>query len=569
MNDILIIEPTTSAWLYDSYVTRNMKYAEIGQVFQSFITKLEKSQVEYDLGSENIIKDLGSVSKGRLIVGEASYSRIIIPPMTENLDLATFKLLKRFVSTGGTLIAFSEPTLIDGSQSMELKELFDNNSDKIIFPDNLNPELISKYFYNIDLIFDGIAGGALYHHRRMLNDGQLLFLANSSLTESVKGSIVSNGKDVVKLNTLTGDVTGYPNQQVDDKINLSYSIPPAGSLLLFISDAKTEGYAIPVSSESFLAVPATSQIEITRDEENALMIDFCDVENGDHIERDLHVVTAADNVFKYYGFNNGNPWNHSVQYLTNITDRDTFGLNTGFTTSYHFTIKGKFDYSSLKAVVERPYMWDVAVNGTEIEAVPGEWWLDHNLGIFNIGSYVKSGENIITVKTSPMKIHAEIEPVYIIGDFSVEPAQKGFIISAPRSDYTKGSWITQGLPFYPWGMTYSKEFETDSLYGKYEVALGEWKGTVAEVIVNGVPAGVIGFPPYRADVTEFIRQGNNNIDIRIIGSLKNLLGPHHNNPPSGLASPGNWRNVKNYPAGKDYQMLDYGLFGDIVLYKGD
>ena len=108
INDILILEPTTSAWLYDSYTEPDKKYAEIGQTFQTFITKLEKGQVEYDLGSENIIKDLGSVSKGKLVVGQASYSRVIIPPMTENLNSTTYTLLKKFVSKGGTLITFSK-----------------------------------------------------------------------------------------------------------------------------------------------------------------------------------------------------------------------------------------------------------------------------------------------------------------------------------------------------------------------------------------------------------------------------------------------------------------------------
>jgi hypothetical protein len=69
INDILVLEPTTSAWLYDSYVKQNHKCAEIGQSFQTFVTKLEKSQVEYDLGSENIIKDIGKVSNGKLTVG--------------------------------------------------------------------------------------------------------------------------------------------------------------------------------------------------------------------------------------------------------------------------------------------------------------------------------------------------------------------------------------------------------------------------------------------------------------------------------------------------------------------
>ena len=76
INDILIIEPTTSSWLYDSYTGRNPQSNTIGQSFQDFITILEKSQVEYDLGSEQIIKDLGSVNGRKLVVGQCSYEKI-------------------------------------------------------------------------------------------------------------------------------------------------------------------------------------------------------------------------------------------------------------------------------------------------------------------------------------------------------------------------------------------------------------------------------------------------------------------------------------------------------------
>lgn len=568
VNDILVLEPTTTAWLYDSYAKRNPKVAEIGQTFQSFVTKLEKNQVEYDLGSENIIKTLGKVSKGKFVVGQAAYTRVVIPPMTENLDLSTYKLLERFVSNGGTLVAFSLPALVDGAPSEGLKEFLLKYSKKIVVLDQLTHEAISKYFTNQDLIFENVSGGALYHQRRKLADGQVLFLINSSLTEVVNGSLKTSGKDAVEMNTLTGELKGYVNQVEGEKTSITWSLPPAGSLLLFFPNVKTEGFSKPVVAGNYTTVAATSPITITRDADNALMIDFCDLLLGKETSKDLHVFNAADKVYKYHGFKNGNPWNTSVQYKTNIIDRDTFGVNTGFTASYHFTIKGKFDYSSIKAVIERPHLWTVALNGKEIKPEAGKWWLDRNFNLFNIGKLVKDGENTITLKASPMKIHAEVEPVYILGNFSVEPAAKGFVIKAPLAKLSTGSWLTQGLPFYSWGVTCSREFTIDKPEGKYEIALGKWKGTVAEVSVNAKPAGVIGFPPYSADITGLITQGANKVDIRIIGSLKNLLGPHHNNPAPGIASPWMWRNIKSYPAGKDYQMLDYGLMEDFVLLNG-
>ena len=73
--------------------------------------------------------------------------------------------------------------------------------------------------------------------------------------------------------------------------------------------------------------------------------------------------------------------------------------------------------SKIKAVVERPNLWTVQVNGIEVKPEKGKWWLDRSFGVFNIGKIVKPGENTITLKTSPMKINAEIEPVYIARGF--------------------------------------------------------------------------------------------------------------------------------------------------------
>jgi hypothetical protein len=378
INDILVLEPTTSAWLYDSYTQPNKKSSEIGLAFQTFITTLEKNQVEYDLGSENIIKDMGSVSNGKMNVGQASYSRIIIPPMTENLDHSTFELLEKFVREGGKLIIFSVPTLLDGSASNEVSNFFAKNSAVIYKSDNLSPEIINKYLGNINLGFEKTAGGTLYHHRRILADGQILFLVNSDLHEQVNGSLKTKGKNALVMNTLTGTVDGYDNQQSGEDITLTYSIPPAGSLLLYIPDKKIPDFAIQPKTGEYIAFQPSQSMKVTRNEDNVLMIDFCDIQIGNNITKDLNTYYAADKVYKFYGFKNGNPWNTSVQFKKNIVDRDTFGINTGFTATYHFPIKGKFDCSSIRAVIERSDLWSVAVNGSEVKPESGKWWLDRD-----------------------------------------------------------------------------------------------------------------------------------------------------------------------------------------------
>lgn len=568
LNDILVLEPTTTAWIYDSYVKQNPKIHEIGQVFQSFVTTLEKNQVEYDLGSENIMKDLGSVEGGRLKVGKAIYSRIVIPPQTENLDQSTFELIRKFVSTGGTLLAFSEPTLINGSKSDELADFFIANSGKIIKPAELSHELISKHLDSENLEFRLEEGGMLYHHRRILSDGQLIFLVNSDLESNVKGSLTVNGSEAVEMNTLTGEIYGYPSKSEGGKLKLPFSIPPAGSLLIFVPE-NGNNYVVPLKQVPEKLVLSQFPVNVRRDRENVLMIDFCDIDLGDGPIRNIHTFIAADTVFKHHGFTNGNPWNTSVQFKTNIIDRDTFGINTGFTVSYHFTLRDKFDVPGIKAVIERPWLYTVLVNGTEVKPEPDEWWLDKSLRVLRIGEVVKQGRNTITLITSPMKVHAEIEPIYITGDFSLYPAEKGWTIKKPTGVYTMGSWKDQEMPFYSWGVTYSRDYSIEKAEGDWWVTLNNWAGTVAEVYVNGKKADPIAFPPYNSDVTNLINPGMNKIEVKVIGSLRNLLGPHHSKPNPGFVTPWTWRNIEKYPPGEDYNFLDYGLFEEFVLLKSE
>ena len=168
-----------------------------------------------------------------------------------------------------------------------------------------------------------------------------------------------------------------------------------------------------------------------------------------------------------------------------------------------------------------------------------------------------------------MKVNAEIEPVYILGDFSVKPAEKGWEIEAPVVNlHDRKLERHRDFHFIHGVLPTVKNSILKTLMVNGKLHLDNWHGTMAEVTVNGQHAPVIAFPPYHSDITGLIKPGINKIDVNVIGSLKNLLGPHHNNPKPGFVSPWTWRNVNIYPSGKEYQMLDYGLFEDFTLLNG-
>ncbi|NOY94914.1 MAG: hypothetical protein GXO81_00800 [Chlorobi bacterium] len=568
-NDILIIEPTTTAWLYDSYINegRDSMIDRVGNTFQQFVTTLEKNQVEYDLGSEDIIQNHGKSGKNGFEVGNRIYSTVVIPPLMENLNKKTFSLIKKFVRNGGHLIIFSRPGLVDGNSSAEASGFFKQKASNIIYRPGLDESSLGLLLKKQGLKFIDVKGGNLYHHLRRLKDGQAVFLANSDMNEKTTGRLAISGKDAILLNVFTGGIVDYPEEVDGENINLNFSLEPAGSMLLYIADKRQEGYPPYEKKENLSLVPSVSDIVIEKEEDNVLPIDFCDLKTNGKELNDVHVYDATQEVFTEHGFPNGNPWNHSIQYKTNIIDRANFPENSGFEATYYFNIDGEFNYSDFKLVVERPGQLSVSINGHQLKPLPGNWWLDHSFGVFSIGEWVQAGENNIVISCVPMHIRAEIEPVYILGDFSLAPATKGWVIQAPKKEISTGSWKGQGLPFYSWDMVYRRNFEIQNKGAYYEVGLGDWKGTVAEVFANGEHAGTIALHTDRINVTDFIKEGDNQIEVRITGSLKNLLGPHHNNPKPGLSSPWNWRNVKKYPPGKEYQLLDYGLMGDIYLYK--
>jgi hypothetical protein len=132
-----------------------------------------------------------------------------------------------------------------------------------------------------------------------------------------------------------------------------------------------------------------------------------------------------------------------------------------------------------------------------------------------------------------------------------------------------GPWNEQGHPFYSAGVRYRHEFNTTKKEGSYFVSLPSWYGSVAEVVVNGKPAGHIGSPPWECDVTSSIKPGMNTVEVLVIGTLKNTLGPHHNGPGLGSAWPGMFQKgpASGPPPGKQYHTVQYGLYQPAKLLQ--
>jgi hypothetical protein len=575
-NDVLIIEPTTSAWMYFFRGKENARFFDITKSFNDFVTAMQKAQTDYDLGSENIIKDHGKIVNGKFVIGNRAYTTVVIPPGMENINRNTFKLLKEYARQGGKVVMFERLKYIDGDADGQVNYFSTTGSKNILHFQRLEKSIVSSQFSSPDFSISGIGndtiGGNLYHQRRQIADGQLLFLSNASMTTASKGQVTMRGKDALLMDLFNGDILDYSEKVYNGKVTATFNIPAAGSLLLFMSDKKLSGYK-KYTFPGEKAVVQTSAVKVLRPIVNTLMIDFCDLQmkKPEEAYKDLHVGVASNTVFKHNGFVDGvgNPWNNRTQFKNMIVARDTFSKGTGYTATYYFDINSNVDAKNFKAVIEQPKLWtSITINGIKVQALKGVWWLDRSFGVYEIGKYLKPGKNDLAVSITPMSVYAEIEPVYILGNFNLESEKKGWEITQP-TPLQLGSWNKQGMPMYGQGVKYLKEFNVTDAGKEFEVQLDKWHGTVAAVRVNNVFAGTISSEPNSLMITPFLKRGNNQIEIEVIGSLKNLLGPHHNKPAPGLVDPGKWYNIKHYPAGKDYDTYDYGLEDDFKVQSYD
>jgi hypothetical protein len=85
------------------------------------------------------------------------------------------------------------------------------------------------------------------------------------------------------------------------------------------------------------------------------------------------------------------------------------------------------------------------------------------------------------------------------------------------------------------------------------------------VLVNGKSIGIIQSQPYAKKMT--LEAGANEVSVVVYGSLKNVFGPHHVYARGFMRPPAFRVGKEIMPPGKEYDLLDYGLFEDFKIYK--
>jgi len=561
INRVLVIEPTTTAWMYQGDAGQ---LNQVGDQFQKMLVALEAAQVEYDLGCEDIIAGHGSTEGPRFQVGQCAYDTVVLPPLTENLNQRTLDLLEKYLGANGVVLCCgAAPSHVDGRPSdrgqVAAKSTGWKRVEAAEVPNRLRADAKGRFVIERD---DGDKG-ILFHHRRVVEDGEFLLLVNTSMNAPSTGTIASAARSIEQWDAHDAAMSAYPFEKVEAGVKASFELPPCGSRLLFLSQKAQAPQKR--SPQSVNVVEAKGDLEIAPLEENVLTLDYVDITAQGATKKNIYSYRASQFAFAKNGMAR-NPWDSSVQFRDELISK-TFGPDSGFEATYRFTIEERVP-ERLSIVIERPDLYTITCNGKTVSAKKGAWWLDKSFGKVDIREAAKVGDNAVTVKASPFSIYHELEPAYVLGTFRLKPVESGFaILGDSNAALQLGSWKEQGYPLYAAGASYRRKFDIARPAGQYVIELDKWYGSVAEVRVNGKSAGHIASRPWQCDVTKAVQAGTNTVEVRVIGTLKNTLGPHHGSPPLGSAWPGSFQKGPETgpPPGSRYHTVDYGLFTPFVL----
>jgi hypothetical protein len=562
INKILVLEPTTSVWMYYSpFDEQSMKILkEIGNNFKKMVQVLEDNQVEYDIGCENVLKDHGKIKGNNFVVNKRAYDLVVIPDKLSNIDISTYELLKEYTAAGGVVLQIGKDLeFIDGTKSSDVAKLTDNKN--WINKTSINKQVVEEYLLSDNFKMTPSITGRMHHHRRQLKDGQVIFLSNFSLEEDANTSVTVEGVSVEGICPHIGETFRIYYEKNGNKLNFSVHLPPAGSYLVYVHKKKNVDPADRKADyQKEIVESGESKTEVLHP--NVLTIDYLSLNLMGKNEGHMYYARASDQIYKRFGYETGNPW-RNVQYKTVYLDKNKEHKDGDrFEVCYAFNLAAGVDKTNMTLVVERAPLYNISLNGKTVKSGK-ETWLDPDFRCIDIADYVKPGRNVVKLAVNHFDNRCEIAPIYILGNFSLKSSNRGWDI-VPAMEVKIGSWKNQGLPFFSESVKYTKHIVADDS-GDYEIELLKWNGTVAEVLVNGKSEGVIQSQPYRKKIA--LEAGKNEVSVVVYGSLKNVFGPHHIIARGFMRPPAFRTGKEEMPKGRDYDLLDYGLMEDFRIFS--
>lgn len=485
--DVLVIHPQTTAWtMYNDNAPKYLLNSEndcnhdihaYTWEFLDMLLALERKHINFHLGDETLMERHGRVEGNTLVIGQKKYSKIIIP-RHEVFFENTERLIKEFEANGGIITT--------------VEQIAENKVIDI-------PEIT--------------------YCERHCDEYTMYYFVNS--TEDSFDATISVGNKI--LDPVTGELYPFDGKHTFKKY----------ASLVVIDDHGEKAPAL--QKKQMTPIDLSGLWNIKNVTENIITLDYCDYYfDGKIVEKNGYILNAM-----YRAIDLCRPVNITCEY----------------------NFEAKYIPKSLYLVCETPENLEILVNGIAIDKKDCGYFADKAFRKLDIASYTKLGENKITVNVdftqseqvyrnieksklfesekNKLTFDIEIEQMYLVGDFAVETDGEfeelprdacryngKFVISKPCEKINLTNIERQGFPFFAGDITVSKTFEA-----KGDMMLDFVKSgiNVVKAKINGEDLGQFMWEPYSCDITQYLHDGENEIELTLVNNLRNMQGPLHLN----------------------------------------
>lgn len=547
--DVLVLHPIESAYcLYDptsmhrphDRSTERSDVRDMDDRLVQLCDNLLSIQRDFEFGDETLIGKHGRVERGTLDVGRAAYRVVILPDML-TIRRSTLDLLERFVEVGGTVLAAGAlPERIDGEASDDAQALASLAQRVHNDPAALRAALDERVPADVTVRSGGSAQDAahVWVHGRAVDDQRIYFITNTSRDDAVTVDIgFARAGRLEAWDLATANITDAPQTPGSTAgVTTRLDLAPLDSRLIVLHENDAPLDIAPTTWRETRAVTLPAAGRIEPNAPNALTLDFARYRKG------------------------GADWSEPVPMMQVQDDLQRDRYTGPVTLEYRFTADHVPD--DLRVVIEDAAEFAIRVNGQTITAPPTPTaaappdYIDHSFHPVPIAAAARVGENIIELtrdftplpearfalaKLFENQQGTELESIYVIGSFAVRAAissaeprrgcvrhRPDFVLDKPRG-VGDGDFTSAGYPFYAGRIRFTRTINlTASDDGERVVLeLASLNAALVKVRVNGTPAGAICWPPYELDITRLVREGDNTIELELVSTLRNLLGPHH------------------------------------------
>ena len=520
---IAMLHPMRSAYFdYKDLDVRPGNGLEIlEKTFHQQLEMLADHQIPYHFLDETLLEEDGFVTENRIGCGLREYDVLIIPACY-TMGSHTERLIRQYVENGGKVLLLGDkPGYLEG-------EPFDYP----YLTSNITFEALKSCLpYTLETPVAGV-----HSTLRQSEKGRFLFLQNYSDAPKTVSYSLNDGCtafDKWDLERLTSET-----------VSCRVALNPGQSCVLFFSKA-------PVAQKKEKAIvhlPAAA--EITGVTENYLPLDTVQYStDGITYSRELPCAGVFQLLLQQ-------------RYEGELYLRHTFRVNT------------KPDHMAV--IAEDSDSAVLYINGSRV-LLTQRWDREHEFLKGDIAPYIHQGENVIIRKMrfyqsedvyyalfgegvtetllNCLSYDTELEPLYLAGDFGVfaetiEKGEKQGILlgsgfSIGERPVTVTDLVTDGYPFFAGAIRLKR---TVTLEKTNVVLEFEGRFQAIKVWVNGKKAGSLLFDN-RIDISEFACLGENEIELELTVSNRNLFGPHHNGEyeepesvgPYTFELPGTWQ----------------------------